>query len=211
MTSFEDIAYRVLAGKEKGVFIHKEDGENVRLVLVKHEENSPWMFNREDNADAGTYHVMDLEHFVEGFEPADKSMKELLKIEIPLYRARLNVFFGPAEACKNAMLADGFPEKLAEEWYKDATTPLQEDGSTPDGMYHHGDGYELLWLPDWPLSIDDVGKLVHELEHATFRILNERGFEHTEASDEAYAYLQGWLYSEIDAYVADRERAWRGE
>lgn len=37
------------------------------------------------------------------------------------------------------------------------------------------------------------GVIAHEVSHAVFHILDERGLSHTSESDEAYAYLVGWI------------------
>jgi len=122
-------------------------------------------------------------------------MKETLKIEIPVYRTRLHVFFGSLDECAKAMSIDGRPEHYIEDW-KQHTEELR-------GMYSQDGDYRLLWLPMWPKSVDDYGCMVHEIWHAVFHILQSRGLRHSEDSDEAYAYLAGYLFSEIDAYVAE--------
>lgn len=121
-------------------------------------------------------------------------MKEFLKIAIPIYRAELKVFFGTTEECAEAMRLDGRPEHKIAEW--------KENADKYNGMYHHDGDYRVAWFKNWPKSVDDYGNMVHEIEHATFYILQSRGLKHTEESDEAYSYLMGFLFSEIDAYIA---------
>lgn len=122
-------------------------------------------------------------------------MTETLKIELPLYRDRLHVFFGTLDECKQAMLKDGEPEYKVEDW--------AEHTDELAGMYSQNKGYRLLWLPQIPMTIDDYGCLVHEIEHAVFNILLAKGITHTEEDDEVYAYLIGYLFCEIDAYIVE--------
>ena len=127
-------------------------------------------------------------------------MKSLLTIPISIYRTKLKVFFGSVKDCCKAMKKDGVPDYYIEEWGKHA--------SYYNGMYYEEDehDYRLLWLDKIPVSVDDYGSLVHELSHAVFHILDDKGLKHTNESDEAYAYLIGYLYSEIDVYLARRQK-----
>ena len=124
-------------------------------------------------------------------------MKEFLKIEIPIYRAELKVFFGTADECAEAMRIDGRAEHEIAEWRKHT--------DEYNGMYYNDYDYRVLWLNGWPKSVDDYGSLVHEISHATFYLLQSRGLRHSEDSDEAYAYLMGFLFSEIDAFIANED------
>ncbi len=125
-------------------------------------------------------------------------MTETYKIEVPIYRITLHLFFGPEEDCKKAMIADGEPELVAQQWL-----PSKEEY---DGSFSvEDDGYTLLWLRRLPESIGDYGSLIHEIEHCTFEILNSRGVKHTDDSDEAYAYLLCWLYEQIENFIQDEK------
>lgn len=42
----------------------------------------------------------------------------------------------------------------------------------------------------------DICDLVHELSHATYFILSKVGVQHTDSSDESYAYVLGYLMQE---------------
>lgn len=125
-------------------------------------------------------------------------MNETYKISIPIYRTTLHLFFGNAEDCRKAMIADGESELVAQQWL-----PGKEEY---DGSFSvEDDGYMLLWVKRLPESISDYGSLVHEIEHCTFEILNSRGIKHTDDSDEAFAYLFCWLYEEIENFILDEK------
>lgn len=45
---------------------------------------------------------------------------------------------------------------------------------------------------DWTEA--DLSILTHECSHATYQILSHLGIKHTDESDEAYAYLHGYIF-----------------
>lgn len=135
-----------------------------------------------------------LEDLSEVHVDEEQIMTETLKIELLIYRERLHVFFGTIAECQDAMRKDGEPEHKVNEW--------AEHIDEYRGMYSQNNGYRLIWLPVFPKSIDDYGCLVHEIWHAVFNILHAKGINHTPDSDEAYAYMAGYIYSEIDNYIA---------
>ena len=125
-------------------------------------------------------------------------MTETLKIQIPIYREVLHVFFGSIEECIEAQRKDGCKEIDIEEWRRHI------EDKNPDGEYSlSNDTYHLIWQECTPETILEYSTLVHEIEHAVFYILDSRGLKHTEESDEAYAYLFGFLFCEIDNYIVD--------
>jgi len=125
-------------------------------------------------------------------------MTETYKIEIPIYRITVHLFFGSEEDCKKAIIADGETELIAQQW---ASGKDEYEGS----FSVEDDGYTLIWVRKLPESVGDYGSLIHEIEHCTFEILNSRGVKHSDDSDEAYAYLLGWLYEEIENFIQDEK------
>ena len=124
-------------------------------------------------------------------------MTETLKIQIPIYKTSLQVFFGTADECIEAQRKDGRSERDIDDWRR------HNAATSYAGAFHMGDDtYNLIWLCKWPESVGEFGDLVHEIEHAVFYILDSRGLKHTEESDEAYAYLSSFLFCEIDSYIA---------
>lgn len=55
----------------------------------------------------------------------------------------------------------------------------------------------ILRLKDVPISVTDYGTLAHEIFHAVVFILDRVGIELCRQSDEAYAYLIGYITKEI--------------
>ena len=122
-------------------------------------------------------------------------MKELHKISLPLYHAAIHVFLGTREDCAEAMRKAEVKEREIEEWL--------EAINGCEGMYHQEDDFRLIWLQDVPTTVGKYSDLVHEIEHATFYLLKSRGLQHTEESDEAYAYLSGYIFEQIDNLIAE--------
>lgn len=122
-------------------------------------------------------------------------MTELYKISIPLYRAAIHVFLGTREECAEAMRKAEVKEREIEEW-------LNETNGY-EGMYHEEDDFRLIWQQEIPTTVGKYSDLVHEIEHATFYLLKSRGLQHTEESDEAYAYLSGYIFEQIDNLIVE--------
>lgn len=60
-----------------------------------------------------------------------------------------------------------------------------------------GSGQTLIRMPKVPKTCKEYGALQHEIFHATEFILNHIGMSLCRKSDEAYAYLIGYLTTEI--------------
>ena len=125
-------------------------------------------------------------------------MTETLKIQIPIYRETLHVFFGSVEDCRAALIKDGISEEDAQAW---------NAGKTLKGSYRYyeKEAYCLLWLPAFPKSVADFGALVHEILHFVFHLMSLRGLELNGGSEEAYTYLTEFVYCEIQTYIANAE------
>ena len=122
-------------------------------------------------------------------------MTELYKIGIPLYHANIYVFLGTREDCAEAMRKAEVKEREIEEWL--------ENTKSYEGMYHQEDDFRLIWLQEIPMTVGKYSDLVHEIEHATFYLLKSRGLQHTEESDEAYAYLSGYIFEQVDSLIVE--------
>jgi len=55
--------------------------------------------------------------------------------------------------------------------------------------YYPEEGYPVVWLSKAPHSPEDIGSMVHELEHAVMFQLNWLGITHNRETTEVYAYL----------------------
>lgn len=122
-------------------------------------------------------------------------MTELYKISIPLYRAAIHVFLGTREECAEAMRKAEVKDREIDEWLNET--------KGYEGMYHEDDDFRLIWLQEIPTTVGKYSDLVHEIEHATFYLLKSRGLQHTEESDEAYAYLSGHIFEQIDSLIVE--------
>lgn len=125
-------------------------------------------------------------------------MTETLKIQIPIYRETLHVFFGSVEDCRAALIKDGISEGNAQAW---------SAGKTLKGSYRYyeKEAYCLLWMPVVPKSVDEYGTLVHEILHFVFHLMSLRGLELNGGSEEAFTYLYQFVYCEMMAYLSKEE------
>lgn len=121
-------------------------------------------------------------------------MTELYKIQIPIYKDTLFIFFGTVEECQKALIKVGMCED---------ETQIFKPSETTQGYfcYFEKDGVYLIWMPVMPEQIAQYGVLVHEIFHFVCRFLSERGLVMNDSSEEAYTYLAEYVYDEIDNYV----------
>lgn len=118
-------------------------------------------------------------------------------IPIPIYEHDLHVIFGNKKEVKEALKEfeikkddiDGYADRLVSEHAL--------------GSFCYFEKYDdyYLWMPKVPVSIKEYSTLIHELEHFVFMFLDMRGFTHSDDSDEAYAYLSGYVFCEIDIFI----------
>lgn len=125
-------------------------------------------------------------------------MTETLKLQIPIYRETLHVFFGSIEDCQAALIKDGISEEDALAWSASKTLK----GSY---RYYTEKEYCLLWLPCMPESVAEFGALVHEILHFVFHLMSLRGLELNGGSEEAYTYLTEFVYCELLTYITSQE------
>ena len=125
-------------------------------------------------------------------------MNKLHYVKIPIYHTHLYVFFGDKEECVKSLQK----AKKGKRKQSSIDTTL-ETMSDSRGCFIQSiiDYYNLLWLPILPNTIDEFSTLIHEIAHATFYILDNAGLVHTKDSDEAYAYLQAFIFSEVDVII----------
>lgn len=126
-------------------------------------------------------------------------MSRAFVIDIPLYNRDLLVVFGDTEY-------------LAKQVSEACDIPLHEvypiiddiDGRS-DGRYYFNveQGSRFVWMPRVPKNPQEYATLAHEIFHAVFGIMDEIGVSPSEDSEEAYAYLIGYLTKEIYASFND--------
>ena len=123
-------------------------------------------------------------------------MAQAFEVHIPIYDKYLYVLIGSPQDSV-AVFKDSYD--VGERNSKDLLEHLNKYSETSNGLFTHNEisNTFVLWLSQIPDSIKWEGVLIHEINHAVFRLLDELGMEHTSASDEAYSYLSEYLYIEI--------------
>lgn len=66
-------------------------------------------------------------------------------------------------------------------------------------------GLTCVWVKDNPWMVSGIGILCHELLHAVIWIMNRKGLELADSSEEAYTYLYEYLIEEVLTKVAESE------
>lgn len=100
---------------------------------------------------------------------------------VPLYGGRMLLCF-TREAYQSALEElDGEPDPQLKEYVGVLTE--QSEGKKP---------VRKVWLLGW--FDKNLGTLIHELSHTTFRVLRHAGVGISQTNDEAYAYLMDALY-----------------
>lgn len=117
-------------------------------------------------------------------------MKRHKLIPVPLYRQDLLVVIGTRAELKKSLEEVLEAEEFEQTW-KEVKEPSKEpaDGTT----YKLASGSNLIHITNPTLEI-----MTHELYHATHNILNGIGVRPSPDSEEAYAYLIGYLMSQCE-------------
>lgn len=126
-------------------------------------------------------------------------MSRAFVIDIPLYNRDLLVVFGDTEYLAK-QVSEAYDIPLHEVY------PIIEDiDGRSDGRYYFNveQGSRLVWMPRVPEEPQEYATLAHEIFHAVFGIMDEIGASPTKDSEEAYAYLVGYLTKEIYASFND--------
>lgn len=140
-------------------------------------------------------------------------MQHLYQIEINVFNAILQVLFGEPEECAKEMRDCNISETVIKDWLNAIEERKEYLGEYYGkcygkcyGMFLHNDeeNFTMLWLRDVPVTIENYGSLVHEIEHYVFYLLDRIGMKHTKASDEAYAYLTAHVFKEIDNIIVTK-------
>lgn len=123
-------------------------------------------------------------------------MAKAFEVHIPIYNKYIYVLVGtPKESVDALKERYDVGERNAETLIEH----LEKYSKTSAGLFTYNEisNTYTIWLPQVPNTIAWEGVLMHEINHAVFRLLDELGMEHTNASDEAYSYLSEYLYVEI--------------
>ena len=120
-------------------------------------------------------------------------MSKAFVINIPLYKRDLLVVFGDKDYLVNQM-SEAYNISLQSAY---SITEDIDDYSTGRYYFNREKGSRFLWMPKVPEKPQEYATLGHEIFHAAFGIMDEIGASPSEDSEEAYAYLIGYLTKEI--------------
>jgi hypothetical protein len=124
-------------------------------------------------------------------------MNKLRQIRIPIYEQDVHIFFGDKNECIDALKNIEVSNEIINFCFQDSENTSGRWTQWRDDMFN------LMWMPSIPTTTHDYGILVHEISHGVFFILDHIGMKHTLDSDEAFAYLQGYMFREIDNIIMD--------
>ncbi|MGN1156787.1 MAG: hypothetical protein ACI4TK_11465 [Agathobacter sp.] len=120
-----------------------------------------------------------------------------LVIPIDIYDTDVLVFFGDFESFLSVL-----KEKLEDIDYIKAKEIIGVvDRITTGRTCLLESGQVTVWLPSIPESSKERGGMQHELFHATSFIMEKIGVSHVSESDEAYAYLIGYISTKVDEFL----------
>ncbi len=124
-------------------------------------------------------------------------MKEV-SFKTPLYEAEVTYLIGGDVKDLKNFLRSKNNGRLPTTYSWDQRFTFGKDGDTTNAYQFHvnaplGDGEIFyVWVADPTMDL-----LTHETTHLTGDILYTRGFGYCYESEEAWAYLNGWLFDKI--------------
>lgn len=130
-----------------------------------------------------------------------KPKKAFTVIELPIYGGWVMVSINQTdnELVKSYMKVREMTDRTAAEI---ACSHVFRDSEITHGRTAHLNGNVMVRLYDELKTPYDYNTLAHELLHATDFILDFRGLSLVDGSDEAYAYLIGYLMEKtMEAYL----------
>ena len=121
------------------------------------------------------------------------NMNMFITIPIEVYQRHVLISIGQSDEALLASLKQG-KVREAEKELKSLSIGRKHDGR--GGVLRCADGIIRLQ------SYDDAdpylrGLMAHEIHHCVFKMLDRIGFVHHHDSDEAYAYLTGYIHQEF--------------
>jgi hypothetical protein len=121
-------------------------------------------------------------------------MKKGLNFIIPLHIYPFDIMFSVGQTDKDftKSLKLALPKSLYKEM-KDNTIFHLEPGCRGRTAIHLSGGQTIIRLPSKPSTPQEFGTVSHEIFHGVDFIFNKIGIPLSEYSDEAYAYLIGYV------------------
>lgn len=110
----------------------------------------------------------------------------------PVYDVDIYLLHGPAEKAEAwfQRMFNAGPEQIGD--FRGAKTVFTVNSQRGDAV--------IFWYPEWFLRRDRSKRhpatIAHESLHGALNVLQDRGVEVNDGSDEAFAYYLTWLYHE---------------
>lgn len=124
------------------------------------------------------------------------AMHKVIPIEI--YNTDLLVYFGDVQGVKEA-LQKYIGEDKAEETMRNFGNVRK---TTIARTCIAANGGVVLWMPLIPDNTKDYATLAHETLHAAAFIMRKAGIQFSADTEEAYAYLIGYITLQIEEFIA---------
>ncbi len=119
-------------------------------------------------------------------------------IPIEIYNTDLLVCFGDVQGVKEA-LQEYIGDEKAEETMRNFGKVRE---STLARTCMAANGGVLLWMPSIPDNTKDYATLAHEALHAAAYTMRKAGVPFSTDTEEAYAYLIGYITLQIEEFIA---------
>ena len=120
-------------------------------------------------------------------------------IQDVLYRYTIMVSVGEDDAVLRKRLTKRFNID------KDSNIHLWTSDDMMGRALLYTNGTCLIRLRDFSLMYHDISALTHEVLHIVFFVMNDRGVELSDSSDEAFCYYHGWLMEQVLKKLAKYE------
>lgn len=117
----------------------------------------------------------------------------ILPIRIPIYDIDLTFIYGSDFKLLNEWLEEDLPPSKTLKHYKKLLKYYEKRQDTLLGLYSFNKDERVLYIKAVNNFGELTGTLAHELLHVCFEILKYKGLKPSKDSEEAYAYLQGYL------------------
>lgn len=120
-------------------------------------------------------------------------------VKIPIYNQEVGFFLNYEKEEMPRVLARAYGKKMAETIYSQLKEPY-------GGITYMLGNIVFVYIPSFSIKDrEGISTLVHELYHAAHRVLSYVGLQPVFESEEAYAYLMGFLMKGFYGYYADEE------
>lgn len=127
----------------------------------------------------------------------DKKFKKIISIELPIYESILWVSYEHTNEDLIAMVKENEDFIEGKKNKKGFISYLKEDQKKYRGVFISNDHEHLIRIWKQEDMKELINTITHEVFHFVKRILKTKGLKLTNSSEEAYAYLTGYINGEI--------------